>query len=124
MNFRKSLCSALLLTLLLETGNAVKVFATTETTTNEPALTTEVTSETTTTTTTEETSATTVANTIPSTEIIPSTEATTSEEATTNSEMQFEAGLPLTESATSIAQGDNYPTYLKNIPYYSFTADP
>lgn len=124
MNFRKSLCSALLLTLLLETSNSVTVFATTETTTSELAVTVETPAESTTTMTTEATTSTSVENSLPSTEGTVSTEITTVEEASTTEEMQFEDGLPLTESATSIAQGDNYPTYFKNIPYYSFTADP
>ena len=62
MNFRKSLCSALLLALLLETSSSVQVLATTETTTIEPAFTSEITS-----TNTEETTKTVVDAILPST---------------------------------------------------------
>ena len=120
MNFRKSLCSALLLALLLETSSSIQVLATTETTTSEPAVTSEITS-----TTTEETTTTVVDAILPSTETLPSTEATTTtEEAVENRKPMEDSGLPVLESAISIARGDDYPDYLKKIPYANYTIDP
>lgn len=118
INFRKSLCSALLLALLLETSASTQVLATTEATTSEPVLVTEAT------TTVSET--TTIAETIlPSTEALPSSEATTTREEITETRKPMEdSGLPILESSISIARGDDYPAELKKIPYTHYTVDP
>ena len=121
MNFRKSLCSIILLTLLLETSSSVKILATTETTTSELAITTELTTETTTTTE----AATTLETILPSTEPSPSTSTpAVTEEPVFPDETVMDSDIPLLESSISIARGDNYPEELKKIPYASYTPDP
>lgn len=62
---------------------------------------------------------------LPSTETLPSTEATTTtEEAVENRKPMEDSGSPVLESAISIARGDDYPDYLKKIPYANYTIDP
>lgn len=124
MKFRKSLYSALLLAILLEMGGSLRISADTETTSSQEAVSSESSSTTEDpTTTSAEAAPSTTSETSPdSTEALTSIEALSEEEADTTEE--FEAGIALTESASSIAIGDNYPAYLKNIPYYSYTVDP
>lgn len=68
--------------------------------------------------------------TLPPSTVTTQTETTTVGNPTTTTvdpatlETMFEKGIAVTESATSIAKGDDYPAYLKNIPYYSYTVDP
>ena len=167
MNFRKSLSSVLLLSVLLGANHSSIILATTETpttelpissteeittsleapitTTEEPSTVIPSTTETPTTVipTTTETPTTTVTTTITTTQE-PSTTATTTGEPVPPSTVQppvtsfspltdddlfsgetfVESNFPLLEGSISIARGDNYPEYLKKIPYNNFTADP
>ena len=167
MNFRKSLSSVLLLSVLLGANHSSIILATTETPTTElpissteeiitsleaPITTTEE-SITVIPTTTEEPSTviptttenptTTVTTTITTTQE-PSTTATTTGEPVPPSTVQppvtsfspvvddpifsgvssFDSTIPLLESTISIARGDDYPDYLKKIPYANYTIDP
>lgn len=135
MKSRKTLYTFLLLALTWGSSNPINVLAMTENTTSEPTATTELpttsvttevsTPELPTTSVTTEVSTTTVAESLPpNTEVADLSEASTSEELETTLDTEFESGLPVTESATSIARGDDYPANLKNIPYYSYTVDP
>lgn len=167
MNFRKSLSSVLLLSVLLGANHSSIILATTETpttelpissteeittsleapitTTEEPSTVIPSTTETPTTVipTTTETPTTAVTTTITTTQE-PSTTVTTTGEPVPPSTVQppvtsfspltdddlfsgetfVESNFPLLEGSISIARGDNYPEYLKKIPYNNFTADP
>lgn len=130
MKSRKTLCSLALLALLGSTNSSLTVLANTQTTTSEATTTTVAPTTTELPTTSLTTGTVSQAPTLPNTTVTTTTETTTVENPTTTTvdpatlETMFEKGIPVTESATSIAKGDDYPAYLKNIPYYSYTVDP
>lgn len=130
MKSRTTLCSLALLALLGSTSSSLTVLANTQTTTSEATTTTVAPTTTELPTTSLTTGTVSQAPTLPNTTVTTTTETTTVENPTTTTvdpttlETMFEKGIPVTESATSIAKGDDYPAYLKNIPYYSYTVDP